>query len=58
MPVEIKELTIKVNINQQQPGTSSSAPAQVTGSTDDEKEALVKDTVEQVLRILDNKKER
>ena len=58
MPVEIKELTIKVNINQQQPGASAAAPLRAMGSTDDEKEALVKDTVEQVLRILENKKER
>lgn len=57
MPVEIKELTIKVNVNQQQSGAAPAAPVQAAG-TDDEKEALLKDAVEQVLRILENKKER
>ncbi|HOZ78804.1 MAG TPA: DUF5908 family protein [Ferruginibacter sp.] len=55
MPVEIKELTIKVNINQPQQNSTSALPDAAVNEPD---EALLKDAVEQVLRILENKKER
>ncbi len=56
MPVEIKELTIKVNINQ--PQQANATPAVTAGNSSDDKEALLKDAVEQVLQIIENKKER
>lgn len=58
MPIEIKELTIKVNINQPQQGTAAAATTASPAGSDDDKEALLKDAVEQVLMILENKKER
>lgn len=58
MPIEIRELTIKVNVNQDQNKAASGAttPGDSTGS--DEKEAVIKEAAEEVLRILENKKER
>ena len=64
MPIEIKELHIRVSVN-----TSPGAPAQTGQSTaagsnnsssdgDDEKEALVAACVEQVMQILQNRMER
>lgn len=58
MPVEIRELTIKVNINQPQQGNAAAANLALTSTNSDDKEALLKDAVEQVLQILENKKER
>ena len=57
MPVEMRELNIRINVNQQAGGA---APQNVSGSdaTKEDSEALVKECVEQVLSILDNKKER
>jgi len=56
MPVEIRELTIKVNVNGEQPGTAA-APSQGAGGGNG-KEAMVKEAVEEVMRILETKKER
>jgi hypothetical protein len=56
MPVEIRELTIKVNVNGEQAGNAP-APSQGAGGGD-AKEALIKEAVEEVMRILENKKER
>lgn len=58
MPVEIKELTIRVNINQPRQGSAAPATIAAPGANGDDKDALLKDTVEQVLQILENKKER
>lgn len=59
MPVEIRELTIKVNVNQQQ-GSQAAAGSAVaaTSSIDESKTALVKQAVEETLRIIESKKER
>jgi hypothetical protein len=57
MPIEIRELTIKVNVNQDQNKTA----AQGAGGSNEEnekKEALIQEAVEEALRILENKKER
>ncbi len=60
MPVEIKELHIRVVVNatsgQQSSSVASQRPATTGGG--DEKELLVSECVEQVLRILENKRER
>lgn len=58
MPFEIKELTIKVNVNQEQKAANQPAGANSAGKENEEKEALMNEAVEQMLRILENKKER
>lgn len=58
MPLEIKELIIRVSVNQ--PGEqspSSTSPSQ-SGNNKDDKEALINQCVEQVVDLLKNKKER
>lgn len=56
MPIEIRELVIKATVNQDQSPAASSSSA---GSTEsDAKEAELRQAVEEVLRILENKKER
>ena len=58
MPIEIRELTIKVNVNQDQnKAAADSTVASIAGSSE-EKEALIKEAAEEVLRIIENKKER
>ncbi|MDX6188801.1 MULTISPECIES: DUF5908 family protein [Flavobacterium] len=52
MPIEIKELHIKINVNEgSKPATSPSTPK----STDED---AVAECVEQVLKIIERKKER
>ncbi|MEJ8816352.1 DUF5908 family protein [Lacibacter sp. H407] len=57
MPIEIRELVIKATINQDQ---NKAASATNTGGADgnEEKEAIVREAVEEVLRIMESKKER
>ena len=63
MPIEIKELHIRIAVNTPQNGQPSSNQA-TTGedssslTSDDAKEMLVAECVEQVLHILQNKAER
>ncbi len=58
MPVEIRELTIKVNVNQDKASQAAPAGSGTGDNPNDMKQALVKEAVEQVVRILENKKER
>lgn len=53
MPIEIKELHIKINVN----GTeqTNAAPNQQAGA---KKEAVIKAAIEEVMRIESRKKER
>jgi len=59
MPIEIKELHIHVEVN-----TAPSGPAptgrqsSAGGAKDNDNEAIIAECVEQVLQILQNKKER
>ena len=58
MPVEIRELHIRVAVNSEpakQPAPAKSAPAGGSGA---DKDAIVAECVEQVLRIMQSKKER
>lgn len=56
MPIEIRELVIKATVNQDQNRAASNTNA---GAEDnDEKEAVVREAVEEVLRIMESKKER
>lgn len=52
MPIEIKELHIKIAL------TSAPPPRAATGPDDDARDAMVAECVEQVLQILNNKAER
>jgi hypothetical protein len=60
MPIEIKELHIRVEVNPQQQGQAgqagSAAPSAPAPPID--QEALIAECVERVLQILQNKKER
>ena len=64
MPIEIKELHIRVSVNtganKQQPGSRTASGADADGGSEnsDAKEAIVAECVEQVLHILQNKMER
>lgn len=57
MPLEIKELQIKVTVNEQQAKDAAKA---APGSTDakDEKKMMMQQCVEDVLDIINSKKER
>ena len=58
MPIEIRELLIRVTVNQ--PEQAGAEPNPVTGQTggSDEKEAVIAQCVEEVLRIIHNEEER
>jgi len=61
MPIEIKELHIRVTVNTS-PGEQSSGgqspPPAGGGGPEGDKEAIIAECVEQVLEILQNKAER
>ena len=61
MPIEIKELHIRVAVNARTEGdapVSSATPARAGGGEGGDKDAIVAECVEQVLQILQNKAER
>jgi len=59
MPVEIRELVIKVTVNQQQAQTEAQSPGEtISGSNKEIRDNFINQCVEQVLEILNNKKER
>ncbi len=55
MPIEIRELSIKINVNQERSGQVQGSN---TADNAEQKEALIREAVEQVLQIIENKKER
>lgn len=57
MPIEIKELHIRVTVNTS-PGGAPAARSEDAAGGDEAKERIVAECVEQVLQILQNKKER
>ena len=56
MPLEIRELHIKVSVNEAQPG-GTSAPA-AAGEAGGDKASLIQAAVEQVMEIINSKNER
>ncbi len=56
MPVQITELNISVSVNQ--PGASVSVPASNSESQQHERSKLVEECVDQLMKILQDKKER
>lgn len=57
MPLEIKELQIKVTVNDQQPDRIASI-AQGNQAKKDEKKEMVQQCIDDVMDILNRKKER
>ena len=58
MPIEIKELHIRVSVSAPAGGKPAGAPGPEPGAEGDARQALVADCVEQVLQVLRDQKER
>jgi Family of unknown function (DUF5908) len=61
VPIEIKELHIKVTVNDTQSGSQKPIQANGAGSTGTspfDKDTIVAECVEQVFLIMDNRRER
>ena len=59
MPLEIRELHIKVNVNEAPAGGVSTEPPSAGGpGKGDEKEQLLRDCIDEVMQLLQNTKER
>jgi len=56
MPIQITELTISISVNQ--PGAQTSVPPSTPESNQQESGKLVEESVEQVMKMLQDKKER
>ena len=57
MPIEIKELLVKVTVNEQQSNDSASATP-VSQDARDEKKMLIQQCIDEVMDIINSKKER
>ena len=58
MPVEIRELQINVTVNQQNGSTAAPPAGGSSAGGDEDKKKLVNHCIEQVMDIINNKKER
>ena len=58
MPIEIKELHIRVSVNAPAGSKPAGAPGPAPGAEGDARQALVADCVEQVLEVLRDQRER
>lgn len=58
MPLEIRELHIRVNVNQPQSEEPKPAVSASDTKLNDDKEALIQQCIEQVMEIFNNKNER
>lgn len=58
MPIEIRELIIRASIEETESNTDSNSSSQRRQTSFADKEALVAACVEQVMQILEDKKER
>lgn len=58
MPIEIKELHIRVSVEAPSTGAPAGAPSPPGGSGADAREAIVAECVEHVLQTLADRKER
>ncbi len=58
MPVLVRELVIRATVNDNSANTGSSASPGAAANNAEERELLVKEITEQVLYILEKKKER
>jgi hypothetical protein len=57
MPLEIKELHIRVTVNQPQAG-GDGPPASDTSAQDDDKDGVIRHCIEQVVDMINAKNER
>lgn len=57
MPLEIKELHIRVTVNQPQAG-GDAPPASGTSAKDDDKDGVIRQCIEQVVDMINAKNER
>ena len=58
MPIEIKELHIRVSVSTPSGGKPAGAPGPEPGAEGDARQALVDECVEQVLQVLRDQRER
>ena len=58
MPVVIRELIIRASVNDASPGTGNATASASPQASLIDREALIQECVEQVLEILEKKKER
>jgi hypothetical protein len=58
VPIEIKELHIRVSVSTPSGGTPAGAPGPAPGAAGDARQALVTDCVEQVMQTLRDQRER
>jgi hypothetical protein len=57
MPLEIKELSIKISVNKPS-GSKTKEPAETAGKSGAGKGQALEECVEQVMKIINDKKER
>ncbi len=57
MPLEIKELHIRVTVNQPESGAPAAAGGDASAEKDD-KDALIQQCIEQVIDLIQSKEER
>jgi len=58
MPIEIKELHIRMSVNVPAGGKPAGAPGPAPGAEGDAKQVVVAECVEQVMQIIRDQKER
>ena len=58
MPIEIRELHIRVAVNSESAKQSAPAKSTSAGGSSADKDAIVAECVEQVLQIMQSRKER
>jgi len=58
MPIEIKELHIRVSVNASAASKPAGVPGPVPGAQGEAREAFIADCVERVLEILHDRRER
>lgn len=60
MPIEIRELQIRINVNEQNQNNTSgnTTPERDSTKNREKKDALVAECIEQTLRVLDEQQER
>ncbi len=58
MPLEIRELLIRVTVNQPEQASAATNPVTGQSADDKDKDALITQCVEEVLRIIHDEEER
>ena len=58
MPIEIRELNIRVSVNQPESGTPAPPSANTAEAGKEDKEGVIRQCIEQVIDLINAKKER